>query len=157
MKSNNSERFKKDAQLQMREREIHEEKPCRSWIEIQDAWTILYLLISKGSLGHLLNAILTFNHFFMRVEPWNYNKQVFKVSKVINVYTYQMFKLWSNFNIKAEEAKCIEKKKEKKIKKINKSFSFHHSTYNIKRNNKLRYSMIRMFEGTNHSLYLLSI
>ena len=53
----------------------------------------------------------------MRVEQWNYNKQVFKVSsRVTDVYTYQRFKLWSNFNIKAEGAKCIEKKKEKKLK-----------------------------------------
>ena len=26
---------------------------------------------------------------------------------------------------------------------MNKNFSFHHSTYNIKKNDKLRYSMIR--------------
>jgi hypothetical protein len=51
--------------------------------------------------------------FFMRVEPWNYNKQVSKVSKIINVYTYQMFKLWSNFNIKAKEAECVEKNERK--------------------------------------------
>jgi hypothetical protein len=68
-----------------------------------------------------------------------------------------MFKLCSNFNIEAEGAKCVEKKKEKKIKKMNEKFSFHHSIYNIKKNGKLHYSMIRMFKGTNHSLNLLSI
>jgi hypothetical protein len=49
------------------------------------------------------------------------------------------------------------KKERKKNKKMNENFSFHDSIYNIKQNDKLRYSMIRMFEGTRHSLYLLSI
>jgi hypothetical protein len=49
------------------------------------------------------------------------------------------------------------KKERKKNKKMNENFSFHHSTYNIKKTDKLRYSMIRILEGTNHSLYLLSI
>ena len=40
---------------------------------------------------------------------------------------------------------------------MNENLAFYHSIYNIKENDKLRYSMIRMFEGTNHSLYLLSI
>jgi hypothetical protein len=40
-----------------------------------------------------------------------------------------MFKLSGNFNIKAEEAKCIDKKKENR--KMDENFSFHHSIYNI--------------------------
>ena len=49
------------------------------------------------------------------------------------------------------------KKERKKDKKNQQKFFFSYSTYNIKKNNKLRYSMIRMLKGTNHSLYLLSI
>jgi hypothetical protein len=52
-----------------------------------------------------------------------------------------------------------ERKKERKkeIKKMNENFSFHHSIYNIKKNDKSRYSIIRTVESSNHALYLLSI
>lgn len=67
------------------------------------------------SLGHLSDVILTFGLAIMRAEQWIYNKQIFKVTKIANVYTYQMSKLRNNFNIEAE---CMERKKERNEKMI---------------------------------------
>ena len=47
--------------------------------------------------------------------------------------------------------------RKKEIKKMNENFSFHHSIYNIKKNDKSRYSIIRTVESSNYALYLLSI